>query len=374
MAARRLADYASASDPIFKLPHPYLTAYFVVNGDSQGAYQLKARDQGNGTALPAAFQSDPVFVTDPEGLKSSDRPDESNNTPWGRARRSPLVTIHWKQDSPPAFAQLWLAIYAIFTVRPNEEYFRLRVFGFGADALSRQLKAVSLAVDHPRQSKESQEKLDELLVLRGAFWQGAGSPFGPRPVWVPAEHDADQQQQPLSSYPLPALDYTMTNAPPSALCWHPRRPTKPLPGSVIYSRYIPHLKENFSMVALDYQNQEHLDLFHQWQNDPRVSQGWNETGTLDQHREYLRRMQEDPAQIAILARFEDVCFAYFEVYWAKARFEPPPPPPPPSPGHKRTSTNKHRRRTGSEPTTRPATSTAGGTAWWATCGSAGRTG
>lgn len=317
MAARRLADYASALDPIFKLPHPYLTAYYVVNGDGPGTYQLNPRAQDSGTALPKDLQGGPVIFTEPEGLKSSDRPDESNNTPWGRARRSPLVTIHWTQERPPALAQLWLAIYAVFTSSPNEEYFRVQIFGFGADALSRDLKGVSLAIDHPKPSKESQEKSNELLVLRGAFWQGAGSPFGARPVWVPEEQHAGQQR-PLSSYPLASPDYTMTNDADTALCWHPRRAVKPRPGSVIYSRYIPHLKETFSMIALDYRNKEHLGLFHQWQNDPRVSQGWNETGTLEQHREYLRKADEDPHQITILARFEDICFAYFEVYWAKA--------------------------------------------------------
>jgi len=73
------------------------------------------------------------------------------------------------------------------------------------------------------------------------------------------------------------------------------------------------------MVALDWEDPEHLRLFHEWQNDPRVSQGWNETGTLDQHREYLRKAHVDPHQVTMLARFDDTYFAYFEVYWGKVR-------------------------------------------------------
>lgn len=71
------------------------------------------------------------------------------------------------------------------------------------------------------------------------------------------------------------------------------------------------------MVHLDYREESHLRLFHEWQNDPRVAAGWNETGTLDQHRDYLRRIDEDPHQIAVLAKFDDNYFAYFEIYWGK---------------------------------------------------------
>lgn len=317
MMSRRLADYATSQGPVLKLPHPYLTSYYVHRGEDPDVYQLITED-GTESSQSAKLDSIPLRFTEPQDLKSGDRPDESNNTPWARARRSPSVNINWTQDQSPSFPALWLVLYVIFTIRPEEECFRLKMHGPGADKFSDQLKAVALAITHPHAAKETCEILDELLVIRGAFWQGAGSPFGPRPVWVLE----DSQQVPedrVSAYPLTPLDYTTTINPPAAIFWHPRRPVKPRMGSVIYSRYIPHLKETFSMVALDYRNKEHLDLFHQWQNDPRVSQGWNETGTLDQHQDYLRRAHEDPHQITILARFEDTFFAYFEVYWAKVR-------------------------------------------------------
>ncbi|KAK3320355.1 acyl-CoA N-acyltransferase [Cercophora scortea] len=321
-----VAEYAASAAPILRLPHPYQTAYLVVKGETADMYQLRPQDTP--VAEASALHNPSLFFTAPQDLKSSDRPHVSINTPWGRARRSPAVTVSWKEASPPTVGQLWLVSYVIFTVRHIEEAFRLELNGPGSKRLSQQLKSVGLAVAHPqtpskRVSSEpsstttttaTTQTTDELLVLRGAFWQGAGSPFGARPVWAPEQQ---QEQDTTATYPLAPLEYVMTDGHPNALVWHPRRRAKPQPGSVLYSRYIPHLKETFSMVALDYEDPTHLDLFHTWQNDPRVSQGWNETGTLDQHREYLRRAHEDPHQITILARFDDTFFAYFEVYWAK---------------------------------------------------------
>jgi hypothetical protein len=325
MASRRLADYVASQQPVLKLPHPYLTAYRVQNGDGPNLFQLKAVDN-SADGAPILGETSVQF-TEPEDLRSGDRPGDSNNTAWARARRSPLVNLHWTQDREPAIAAVWLVVYVIFTIRTGEEFFRLKIHGSGAESLATQLKTVALAVDDPKRQQTAvgrvvtggaAESCDELLVLRGSFWQGAGSPFGSRPIWV-LDDPAVKPEHRISSFPLTPLDYTMTANPPATMAWHPRRPAKPRPGSVIYSRYIPHLAETFSMVALDYRDEEHVRLFHQWQNDPRVSQGWNQTGTLDQHREYLRHAHEDPHQLPIMARFEDTYFAYFEVYWAKVR-------------------------------------------------------
>ncbi|KAL2129098.1 hypothetical protein VTI74DRAFT_8215 [Chaetomium olivicolor] len=310
---RQFVNYAASSEPILKLPHPYQTPYHIKKA-ADNTYQLFPReaDRGN-TPLHFPLHNDAVFFSEPQDLKSSERPSDSNNTPWARARRNPSVTVTWSSPNPPTVGQFWLLAYAVFTVRPGEEAFRLDARGPGAAQLSQQLETVGLGIPHPVASSVPDANRNELLILRGAFWQGAASPFGPRPAWTPESHPLLS----LASYPLPPPSYVMTNEPNSALCWHPRRRAKPTPGSVIYSRWIPHLGETFSMVALDYTNAEHLELFHTWQNDPRVSQGWNETGTLEQHREYLRRAHEDPHQIAVLARFEGTYFAYFEVYWAK---------------------------------------------------------
>lgn len=313
----------SANEPVLKLPHPYLTSYFLVKSsrpsDSTPWFQVKPQEDGtsekkadNTKPLPEHLDNDQLFFTEPTDLKSSERPPESNNTPWGRARRSPSSTLTWDDATPPTLAQAWLIIYVLFTIRPSTEGLRLALLGPGKEALETQLKAVLLAIDHPTAAGLG----EELLVLRDTFWQGAGSPFGPRSIWAPDDAAASSLPKPLSAYPLAPLAQTMTSD-AGALSWHPRRPAKPRPGSVVYSRWIPHLRETFSMVALDWQDAAHLGLFHAWQNDPRVSQGWNETGTLEQHREYLRKADADPHQITLLAAFDDTFFAYFEVYWAK---------------------------------------------------------
>ncbi|PSR74222.1 acyl-CoA N-acyltransferase [Coniella lustricola] len=310
-----LADWPS-SEPILRLPHPYQTPYFVsakstsTSSSTTRLYQLSSSSSSE--QPPPVLENSQLYFSQPQGLKSSDRPADSINTAWARARRSPATTVAWDAADAPTLAQAWLVLYALFTIAPSEEFIRLVLDGQGKEALANQLRASMLAVNHPRHSKDDAPST-ELVLLRASFWQGAGSPFGARSVWVPSDGPGTT----YGSQAMPALDYMLTDKPGTALAWHPRRAPKPRPGSTIYSRWIPHLGETFSMVALDHTRQDHVDLFHTWQNDPRVSHGWNQAGTRAAHCAYLAQLHEDPAQVAVLAAFDGVFFAYFELYWAR---------------------------------------------------------
>ena len=348
---------SAGRQPIAKLqlPHPYLTRYVVdiaSEESSETGQKLQIRldttpdsKQLISSPLPEPLHHEDLFFTSLETPAESVLPPPSNNRAWARARRGLSTAFSWSQaSSPPTFGQIWLNIYAIYTLRPDLEFFRVTLNGTGSDKLRTRLKTTGLATDHPTEQGFPSFP-DELLILRGAFWQGGGSPFGRGSVWIPSHPDDLPGSAPLT--------WTMTTKFPDTRVhqWHPQRPAKPAPGSVIYSRYVPSLDENFSMVALDYEDPAHLNMFHEWQNDPRVAAGWNETGTLDEHRTYLKNLHEDPHVITILARFDDVCFAYFEVYWANVSlihhlillvllhvlstffcfaFSLPPPPPPTS--------------------------------------------
>jgi len=311
----------TAQEPlVLKLPHPYLTAYTVANVAPKGqsaSYQVQLSSQsdaGKGIAPPATLHNETVTFSDVATLSQDAVPPMGDNSSWARTRRSPYVTVTWTQDRP-SVPQLWLIAYALVSLHPLVENFRVLLSGKDSQALAQELYATGLFHSHPKASNTSAPH-DGHLLFRGTFWQGAASPFGARPVWAP---HLDAAGKPIDRrYP----PFPFQNAPSTQFpalprhTQHPVREPKPEPGSIIYSRWVPHLKEHFTMVALDYTNNEHLRLFNKWQNDPRVAAGWNETGTLDQHREYLRKLHEDPHVLTMFAAFDDILFAYFEVYWA----------------------------------------------------------
>ncbi|MEJ5061812.1 MULTISPECIES: GNAT family N-acetyltransferase [unclassified Pseudomonas] len=94
---------------------------------------------------------------------------------------------------------------------------------------------------------------------------------------------------------------------------HPLRPIKPQ--GEVYRRFDAQLGAWISLRTVDVE----LDLarFNRWQNSPRVASFWQEKGSLEQHREYLIKLEADPHTLTLIGCFDDQPFAYFEAYWAK---------------------------------------------------------
>lgn len=321
--AQQSKSHAAPEALLLKLPHPYLTSYEVTTSISQDqnvSHQIlpsKTSSTAHGLPPPATLHNHALSFSDIAFLADDALPPTGDNSSWARTRRSPHLTVYWSGERPTV-PQLWLMAYALVSLHPLVEHLRVLFSGKDSHVFAQELYGTGLFLSHPTASKAS-DPHDGHLLMRSTFWQGAASPFGARPVWAP---QLDALGKPIATrYPM----FPFQNAPSTQFpavprhTSHPVREPKPQPGSVIYSRWVPHLEEHFTMIALDYTNPDHLNLFHKWQNDPRVAAGWNETGTVDEHREYLRKLHEDPHVLTMFAAFDDVLFAYFEVYWAMVR-------------------------------------------------------
>ncbi|KAH8680336.1 acyl-CoA N-acyltransferase [Ilyonectria robusta] len=297
-----------------RLPHPYKTTYTLERtaaADGIQSYALrKAAAQEPGTPFPHTLHNDQLVLSRLPAEEADTTIDENDNTPWANARRSPVWTASWASQEAPTTAQVWLFLYTFFSVDSTTESIRFRVEGAGAAELAAALLNSMVAIEHPKPSYGStqtfQPRDGEVLVLRSAFWQGCASPLGTQPIWLPA----------WNPNVVPHVEYTLTPT-DSTLLRHPRRAPKPAPSSVIYSRYIPSLDQHFSLQAIDYRDPVQLELFHNWQNDPRVAKGWMESGSLEHHRTYLNTLHDDPHTIPVFGCLDDKRFAYFEIYWAK---------------------------------------------------------
>ncbi|MCW2099103.1 UNVERIFIED_ORG: RimJ/RimL family protein N-acetyltransferase [Pseudomonas psychrophila] len=94
---------------------------------------------------------------------------------------------------------------------------------------------------------------------------------------------------------------------------HPQRPAKPQ--GEVYRRFDPQLGVWISLRTLDIELD--LERFNRWQNTPRVLAFWDEGGSLEDHRQYLEKLADDPHTLTLIGCFDDQPFAYFEAYWAK---------------------------------------------------------
>lgn len=333
-----------AKYPPIKLPHPFLTSYHALpvpnTSPTQLSLALDDTQPANATPLPEPLHATNLSFLDLTRPSADDDnlPPLKDNSPWARARRSPSTTISWTGSRAAGLGPVWNIIHAIFLAHPTPEYFRLTLSGSDAHVLRDGLLRTGLAVPHPvprwdaRASPPAGVKPPsgpatgegELLILRAAFWQGAASPAGPRPIWVVGSNTDGPafQTKPLAEYPPMPETYHVTNRFPlhePVFTRHPVRRPKPAPGSIVYSRYVPELDVHFSLEAVDWQDEGHVRLFNKWQNDPRVAAGWNETGTVEEHRGYLKKLDEDAHVLCLFGRFGESRFAYFELYWARVR-------------------------------------------------------
>lgn len=94
---------------------------------------------------------------------------------------------------------------------------------------------------------------------------------------------------------------------------HPLR--APKPQGEVYRRFDPRVGAWISLRTLEID--QDLERFNRWQNNPRVLNFWQEGGSLEQHRDYLSKLQADPHTLTLIGCFDDQPFAYFEAYWAK---------------------------------------------------------
>ncbi|KAE9984052.1 hypothetical protein BLS_003203 [Venturia inaequalis] len=311
--------------PAVKLPHPFLTTYRVLPVPKSSPTRLRLTLESQpeaGRPLPQPLHSDVLSWLELSFKLKHQSPPTSDNTSYARACRSPETTFQWRGTSAPSLGQIWNAVHAIYLAHPTFEQFRLTLDGAEQNVIRTELINTGLAIEHPKPFKPMPKSFtppSEIVVLRSSFWQGAASPLGPRPIWVVGDGTDGPVRQPLEQYPIMPENFHITNKFPVEPVYtrHPIRRPKPAPGSICYSRYIPEIDEHFSLETVDWQSQDHLALFNKWQNDPRVAAGWNETGTLDQHREYLRKLHYDPHVLCLFGRFNDARFAYFELYWSK---------------------------------------------------------
>lgn len=94
---------------------------------------------------------------------------------------------------------------------------------------------------------------------------------------------------------------------------HPLR--APDPTGVVYERHDPEADVTVSFRAVEIERD--LDMFHRWQNDPRVAHFWEENKPKDALADFLARRQADPHNLSVIGCFDGDPAGYFEIYWGR---------------------------------------------------------
>ncbi|MFL7962906.1 Protein N-acetyltransferase, RimJ/RimL family [Pseudomonas sp. NFIX10] len=195
-----------------------------------------------------------------------------------RLVRGPELHVHLQEiNDRPVGPALWAACYWLFARDPECQHLTWHLGERPGEALLSGLLTVT-------------ERAGEYRCERTMFWQL------PQP-WLGESFSGSYPQQ------MVITDGRR----------HPRRPMKPR--GEVYRRFDARLGAWVSLRTLEIE--QDLERFNRWQNSPRVASFWQEEGSLEQHREYLGKLQADPRVLTLIGCFDDQPFAYFEAYWAK---------------------------------------------------------
>lgn len=154
----------------------------------------------------------------------------------------------------------------------------------------------------------------ELFLLRATFWQGAGILGYHGRGWLRGESATHGHFPYVQSFTRSSLVITS----------HPHRPPKPHQGECVYKKYWPSMGKSLEFTYFDLEEGgdngkvgRHLEAFHRWQNDPRVHKGWGEQGTIEYHREYVKRAMDDPSILPLIMSWDGDLMGYCEIVWLK---------------------------------------------------------
>ncbi|MBP1123957.1 MULTISPECIES: GNAT family N-acetyltransferase [Pseudomonas] len=173
---------------------------------------------------------------------------------------------------------LWSLFYALIIIRPEAKFFFVEVDSLPVDLSVAVSECVALG-----------EGWQRYVFSSADFLQVASPWLSPRRILQPAiDVERDKGGAPVRL---------------------------PKPRGECYRRFDPALQDILTFRRLEIESD--LVMFNKWQNDPRVLPYWQEGGTLDDHFEYLSRIESDPHIYSMVACFSGEPFAYIEAYWAK---------------------------------------------------------
>jgi acetyl CoA:N6-hydroxylysine acetyl transferase len=113
----------------------------------------------------------------------------------------------------------------------------------------------------------------------------------------------------------------------SSVCWLPRHDERhiqevantvvPLGQNIltgeVYRKIDQNINQVISFKVIDPESD--LTLFHQWMNEPRVAEFWDQAWSKEELHNYIEKKLASPSELPLIGYFNDVPFGYFEVYW-----------------------------------------------------------